>query len=71
MDRGAWRATAHAIAESWTRLTAEHAHTVATQEVKALSEGAVMKQELRNLWRLLLKKPFRKVDVISEQRWRV
>ena len=43
MVRGAWRATAHAIAESGTRLTTEHAHAVATREVKALSEGAVMK----------------------------
>ena len=28
MDRGAWRATAHGVAQSWTRLKQQHAYTM-------------------------------------------
>ena len=28
MDRGAWRATAHGVAKSWTQLGNSHTHTI-------------------------------------------
>ena len=50
MDREAWRATVHGVAESWTRLSGKHTHCLTEEKsktsqsdvVQAVSEGAEM-----------------------------
>ena len=53
MDRGAWRATPHGVAKSWTRLSDFHIHTAFSthsalsilKEMPASFKNAMTKQQ--------------------------
>ena len=48
MDRGAWRATVHTVARSWTRLSDSHTHTHTASARAAPSVQEGLRREDRN-----------------------